>query len=223
VLNLADFDAAGGEREYRRALEMAPGDGTVKSRLGVLLAARGRLQEAAAMLHESLDADPFLTIGYIQYARVLVGLDRLDEAVASIHKAMEQQPGASRLHAVLTEIAIMRGNAAEALSEAKAEPEGFWREFAVTLALQKQNDAAAADAALREFAAKHAENGAFQVAVVYALRKERDQVFTWLSHAFEVRDVGLYLMYSDPFLRQYRDDPRFATLHSKMDPQPAAP
>ena len=60
--------------------------------------------------------------------------------------------------------------------------EGFWREYALTLVQQTQSDRAAADAALKNFIAKYSNNGAFQIAVLHAIRKEPDEMFKLARH-----------------------------------------
>ena len=65
--------------------------------------------------------------------------------------------------------------------------------------------------------------GAFQVAIVYAYRKEADKVFEWLQKSFDARDSGLTQLLVTPFLIDFRDDPRFADICRKLKIPVAAP
>ena len=86
----------------------------------------------------------------------------------------------------------------------------------MALALQIGDDPAAADAALQDVIAKYGEGNAFQIAGIYALRKQPDLMFEWLERAWSNRDPGIsYLLY-DPFLTAYRRDPRFAAFCRKV-------
>ena len=76
-------------------------------------------------------------------------MNRLEEAEAAIRRAIELQPGAVGLHAVLTDIEIRRSNAQAALVAAEQEPPSFYRDAALVRALQSGNDPTAADAALK--------------------------------------------------------------------------
>jgi len=68
---------------------------------------------------------------------------------------------------------------------------------------------------------KDAELAAFQIAEVYALRRDPDQAFAWLDRAWRQRDPGISGLLYDPFLLRYRDDPRFAAFCRKVGlPEP---
>ena len=88
---------------------------------------------------------------------------------------------------------------------------------------QAQGDQSAADAGLKDFIAKDSNSGAFQIAVLYAVRKEPDEMFKWLDTAFATHDSGLSQLAVTPFFRPYRDDPRLTALCQKLNVQlPAA-
>jgi serine/threonine-protein kinase len=108
------------------------------------------------------------------------------------------------------------------LREAQLEPDPFWREYALTLVQQTQPDRSAADTALRNFSSRYASNGAYQIAAIYALRKEPDEMFRWLDIAYDTHDSGLTQLVITPFLSAYRDDPRFIALCQKLGVQLAA-
>src|SRR4029077_16348441 len=113
---------------------------------------------------------------------------------------------------------------AQALANAQLENEGFWRDYAVALAQQVQGDRSAADAALKDFIDKDSIGGAFQVAVLYAIRKEPDQMFKWLDTAYATRDSGLTQLAVTPFFLPYMNHPRFIALCQKLNVQvPSVP
>ena len=224
VLLTADFDASAAEREFRRAQELSPGDAEVIQALAYMQAVQGRLAQAEATARLALASDPLALPPYLNLARILIALGRYDEAAACLGQALVLQPGASRSHAYLTVIDARRGDAKAALEHAGQEPPGFWHNYAMTLAQQLQGDAAAADTALQQFIAGNADNGAFQVAAVYGLRKDPEHMFQWLDRAYEDRDPGMSQLMVTPFLRDYQADPRFAALCARLKiPPPAEP
>ena len=76
--------------------------------------------------------------------------------------------------------------------------------------LQDGPDRAAADAALQALIDRRADSMAYQIAEVYAQRRDLDNAFKWLDRAWANRDPGVaYLLY-DPYLLRLKDDPRFA-------------
>lgn len=59
----------------------------------------------------------------------------------------------------------------------------------------------------------------FQIAVVYALRKEPDKMFEWLERAYTEHDPGLTQLLATPFILDFKDDPRFAAFCQKLKVQ----
>jgi len=217
-----DFRAA--EKEFRRVLESSPNHAVAKSFLGAALSAQGRLAEAEQICREALLLDPLRTISWYNIGRVVVGMARYKEAEDLFYKGLEIQPQASRFHTYLAMLDLVQGRPAEAMANARLETEGFWRDFAIALVQQAQGDRTAADTVLKDFIARDSNGGAFQIAVLYALRKEPDEMFKWLDTAYASRDSGLTQLAVTPFFLPYLSDPRFGALCQKLNVQvPSAP
>jgi serine/threonine-protein kinase len=216
LLLTPDLDFAAAETEFRKAGKLAPADAGPKSALGFLFIAQGRLAEAENMTRQTLALDPLGVTRYLNLARILIGGGRYDEAEAALGKAIALQPAAARLHAYLTTIDMLRGNATAALEDAQLEPKGFWQDYALALAQQAQNDGATADAALQRLIHEDAVSGPFQIAAVYGLRKEPDKMFEWLERAYTEHDSGLTQLLVTPFILTYKNDPRFAAFCQKL-------
>jgi len=212
-----DFRAA--EKEFRRALELSPGDAGAKNALSYALMAQGRLADAEQACRESLLLDPLLTALWYNLGRLAVASGRYQDAEESFRKGLEIQPRAARFHNYLATLNILQTNPTAASQEAQLEPDPFWREYALTLVQQTEPDRGAADIALRNFSSKYASNGAFQIAVIHALRKEPDEMFRWFDIAYTTHDSGLTQLVITPFLYEYRDDPRFVALCQKLGVQ----
>jgi hypothetical protein len=85
----------------------------------------------------------------------------------------------------------------------------------MTMARQIGGDKAAADATLQELIEKDATFSPFQIAEIYALRRDADKTFEWLDRTWANRDPGITSLLTDPFILRYRDDPRFAVYCKK--------
>jgi tetratricopeptide (TPR) repeat protein len=168
-----------------------------------VLATRGDLSQAVALIRQALQINPLYAGGYVQLSNYLEGMGRLDQAVQQMHKAIELEPAGQVHHAFLTMLEIERGDAKAALAAARQEPAGVWRIVAQAFALQALIDTLDGQAA-------------YQIAEVYALRRDPDKTFEWLDRAWAVRDPGVSLLLYDPFILRYRDDPRFAAYCSKV-------
>lgn len=218
-----DFDWRGAEAEYRRALELAPDDGDAKAELSFVLAAFGETDKSIELMQQALVSDPLNVRWYTWLGIRLAANDRLDEAEASLRRAIELQPNASAIHTMLTLIKIQRGDAAAALAAARLEPPGPIQDLALALAKQIGPDRAAADAALQMIIDKYPDAAAYQIAEAYALRHDADKVFEWLDRAAVGRVPELRFLLTDPLLKNYRSDPRFAALCRSLGlPRPGA-
>jgi TolB-like protein/Tfp pilus assembly protein PilF len=212
----ADFDFQAAERYASRALQLAPGDVVAKRTLTDSLMAQGRLDEADVVAKELTSADPLQFATWYNRGLIAVGRGRYSEAKEIFRKTLEVQPSAARVHAQFVALDLQQNNLQAALDDARAEAEGFWRDFAVALALQAGDDRAAADSALRGLLEKYGKVGGFQIAQLYAVRKDPDSMFQWLDTSYANRDGGLTTLFVTLFIRDYRDDPRFAAFCQKL-------
>jgi serine/threonine-protein kinase len=219
-----DLDFRAAEKEFRHVLQSVPSDAAAKSALCLSLMAQGRLTQAEQACREALSLDPLLTTSWYNIGRVVVGMGRYMEAGELFRKGLEIQPRAARFHSYLVILDILQNRPAQAMANAQLESEGFWRDYAVNIAQQTQSDRSTADAALMDFIAKYSNIGPFQIAVLYAIRKEPDEMFKWLGTAYATRDSGLTQLAVTPFFLPYVNDPRFGALCQKLNVQvPSSP
>jgi tetratricopeptide (TPR) repeat protein len=222
VLRGIDLNFAAAEVELRRALELAPQNPDVIGDLAILMCKLGRLDEAVALVQQAIALEPLRAAPHRNLALYLIALGRYDEAEAALRKAIELQPQSAENHTWLTVIQILRGHSGAAVELAKQETDPFWRTYALALAYFANGDRVEADAALKKFIAENADDGGSQIAEVYALRKEPEKMFEWLEHAWATHDSGVSTLLSDPFLRAYKDDPRFIAFGQKIGVMPKA-
>jgi serine/threonine-protein kinase len=214
-----DLDFRAAEKEFRRVLQSAPSDAAAKNALSMALLAQGRLTEAERSCREAISLDPLLTTSRYNIGRVVVGMGRYKEAEELFRKGIEIQPHASRFHSYLVIMDILQNRPAQAMANAQLESEGFWRDYAVNLAQQAQSDRSTADAMLKDFIVRYSNTGPFQIAVLYAARKEPDEMFKWLDTAYATRDSGLTQLAVTPFFLPYVNDSRFVALCQKLNVQ----
>lgn len=131
-----------------------------------------------------------------------------------IKRERDVEPGESITHRTGRTLDFwIIGDAAAALKAAEIEPKGTWQDIA--LALQISSDRAAADAALQKLIKEDATFSPYQIAEVYALRRDADNTLQWLDRTWASRDPGITSLLTDPFILRYRDDPRFAVFCEK--------
>jgi TolB-like protein/Flp pilus assembly protein TadD len=208
ILFSADHDWKQAAAEAQRAHQLAPDKGYLT--LAMVQGALGNAQQAVDLLRHGLSTDPLCAACYDYLARFLPALGEFDEAARAVRKALEINPERYFSRMQLTYVYAMQGNAAAALQAAQQEPPGVWRDEALAMALQVGSDRPAADTALRTAIAKDSGDAAYQIAEIYALRRDPDNMFKWLERASRNRDPGIQLLLTDPPVLRYKDDPRFA-------------
>jgi len=80
-------------------------------------------------------------------------------------------------------------------------------------ALKKKPEA---DAALARLITGNAETAAYQIAEVYAYRRDNDHAFEWLERALRQRDPGISWTRPDVSLARLHDDPRWPAFLRKV-------
>ena len=216
ILLDADFDWKSAETEHKSAVQLAPNDSEAKRGLAVSLAVLGHLTQAVALLRQTVATDPLCAGCYASMAVYLSSLGRFPQASWAIHKAIQMRPGELFDTPWLVFIDTQSGNAAAALHSANGLPPGHWRDLTLAMALQIGPDRAAADAALQTVIAGQADTSAYQIAEIYALRRDPDNLFKWLDRAWKNRDGGIHYLLYDPTILRYRNDPRFAAFCKKV-------
>ena len=211
-----EFDWRSAEFEFREAVRLAPNDRNASGQLGHVLTIQGRAKEGAQLFAAALENDPLDAGWHGTLASNLISLGRFDEAEHHLRRAIALQPGMVGLSGKLAVLEILRGNPQAALAAARQEPPGPFHEIAETQALQVAGPAAAADAALAQLIKQRADFAGYQIAEVYALRKDPDQTFAWLERARSNGDAGVLSMLTDPLLAPLKQDPRFAAFARKV-------
>ena len=86
----------------------------------------------------------------------------------------------------------------------------------LALAHYARDDRPAADAALAEMVARDRNLLAYQIAEVYAWRRETDKAFEWLQIAFDNHDTGMLSLLIDPLMRGLHPDARYSGMLAKV-------
>lgn len=140
----------------------------------------------------------------------------MDAAVTDDKKALELNPDVWQGPIQLSQIYLMQVRSQNALAEVKLVRHDLARTFLYAVAYHALGRQKEAGAALSELIAKHNADGAYQIAQVYAFRKQSNEAFKWLDLAYAQRDSGLIGTNVDPLLRNLHNDPRFAAFLKKI-------
>ena len=217
ILDDYDYDFAGAEREYRRALELNPNYVPARQWRSELLFHLGRHDEAIAEMRRALELDPLSLIVNKIYGDCFYFARRYDEAIVQLNKTLELDPSFAVPHRVLGYIHEMKGDYSGAVEE-----------FAKFQELNGRPDVAAAirrsfaeggwQGYLRTMIGEHrpANLPSYMAARLHAALGETGKAFSELNKAYENREFFLVFLKVDPSLDPLRADPRFAELMRKV-------
>lgn len=184
---------------------------------------RAKRLDPSLGISDSSTRDPRNPAYWFQRGNLLARNGHLSDAEKAIRTGIAMRPDWWIGYMELELVQVRSGEAAAAMATAQHIPAGAWRNFAVALAAQIGDNRATADASLKKLIDYKDGFAAYQIAEVYALRKDPDNMFKWLEHAWTIRDPGLQHLPNDPFLAPYHRDPRFAAFSRKIGlPMPDA-
>ena len=198
---------------YRKAISTDPLRPDFYAGLAGTLSEQGQLDAAEQATRKALALQPDYPGLYFILANIDMARGQLDAAEQAMRKELALHPHEPGVYANLAEIDILRGDFAAAVRDAKQETDPENGPWIRAMAQQINPDRKQADAALHEYIAKNGKTQPYNVAELYALRKQPDAMFEWLQRAWTQHDPNLISnLLSDPFVLTYQHDPRFAAL-----------
>jgi TolB-like protein/DNA-binding winged helix-turn-helix (wHTH) protein/cytochrome c-type biogenesis protein CcmH/NrfG len=211
-----DFDWAGADASFQRAIALEPGNPDILNVAAYSTALFGHFDQGLRLARRSVELDPLNAnlragLGQIEY-----WMGDLDNAVADFKRALELRPQ-DKTHIFLAEIYVIQGRSQDALAEIERVGYDPIRTFLYAMAYHALGRKKESDAALRELIAKYGTVAAFQIAEVYAFRKQLNEAFEWLERAYAQRDGGLVETKVSPLLKSLHNDPRYAALLKKLN------
>jgi tetratricopeptide (TPR) repeat protein len=212
-----DLDWVGAHASFQRAVALDPGNPQIVRTAAGSTAILGRFDEALPLNRRAVSLDPLNADSWESLAETEFFTGRLDEAVADLKKALELNSDVVAAHMVLSQIYVIQGRPQDALPEIRLVRYDSMRANLYPLAYYALGREKESDAALSELIAKYHAGSAYQIAEVYAFRKQSDEAFEWLDRAYAQRDSGLIATKVDPLLQNLHGDPRFAAFLKKLN------
>jgi len=226
VLGLAqtfwDWDWAGAERSFQRALELNPASSDAHYRYSHLLAALGRFDPAIAECRQALLLDPFSpSVGHY-LGRIYYFARRYDEAVAQFQKVLELDPNDYWSNLFLSNVygKLGRFDQAQRHLERACALEGM-SPGQISLLRQVYGEKGLA-AALRELIELTNPRrgvgplGSSAPALLNALIGDVDEAIAWLQRAFDSHTRDLIYVKVEPAYDSLRSDPRFVEIQGRI-------
>jgi tetratricopeptide (TPR) repeat protein len=220
-----EWDFAGGEAEFKKALELDPNDATAHwfyaFDLGMI---GGREQEALAEINRAHQLDPLSLAISVDVGNVYTYARRFDEAIVVCKNVANETPTFADAHSCLANAYWGKKMYPQVIEE--------WKTYGKVTGERSDPDyAAALEQGFRSGGWKGAlsksieimkaqrqtgYSSAYTIADLYADLGDKEQAFQWLNTAFQEHDEGLMGLKTDYLFDPIRSDPRFAELVRKV-------
>jgi serine/threonine protein kinase/TolB-like protein/Tfp pilus assembly protein PilF len=221
VKEMADWDWAGAEAEYRKAIGLNPNDVTSHLWYSALLTNLGRSKEALVENEKALALDPASPQINANHAGILDDMHLYDEALMELNRLIAANPefpvsyGARGI--VYWHLGNQDASVADWAMEMKKNGRQEWAEaFAAGYRKAKLRGACEALIEVLKNEKQREYVSPNEIARFYGLMGDRDHTFEWLENAYAERSGRLEYIKIEVFLEPFHSDPRYVDLLKRM-------
>jgi len=227
VLYISEWDWAGAERSFRRALEISPNHSEAYLNYGSLMETKGDLRLGLQLKQQALERDPASPLVHVQMATSYWNQRRYDEAIVWAERALAIDARHLLAREFLASAYWMKGDFDRLLVENVKQAEAFGVPEAQMAVIRRTIDECrrvfadgGAPAVAREML-KHMPQPApaaanVQLAVLHSQAGDLDAAFEHLDRAIDSRDPALVHLAVAPQWDGLRADPRLAVRLTRM-------
>jgi len=217
-----EWDWAGAEREFKRAIALKPDFVPAHHWYSHVLISQGRFDESLAESLQALALDPLDVAMNFHLGFHYWNARQYDQASAQLEKTLTMDPNHHETHAILSLVYAQQKRYSEAIAQEQKSIElGGWDKrgflgylYAVS---GRRGEAQKLLAQLLD-EGRSKPVSAYNVAKIYTGLGEKEQSFSWLERAIAERDSNLTMpgIKPDVQLDPLRSDPRFQDLLRRM-------
>ena len=216
VLQDYDYDFAGAEKEFKRAIELNPNSPVPRQAYGILLTELERHDEAEIQFQKLFEVDPLSVVGNWIYSFCLFLSRRYDESLERAHQTLELDPNFGVAYLSVAFAYQMKGQyeeSAEAYarcSEVMGLPENAafiresyksgWENFLCAMTSDE----------------RPVTFSSYIIAVFHAALGNTSEAFRELELSLAKRESHIVMVKADPRFDSIRDDDKFAKLTAKI-------
>jgi TolB-like protein/DNA-binding winged helix-turn-helix (wHTH) protein/Tfp pilus assembly protein PilF len=213
-----DWDWAGSETEFKRALELNPGYSSAHHWYAHLLMAESRINEALAESKRALDLDVLSPVTNLHLGWHYVYSRQYDLAIDQLRKTLELDPSYGYAYWYMARAFEQQGKYSDAL-QALGKAQGLLKGNTAVAAdighvYAVSGDKAAALKVLTQLSAlpRGTYISPLEIALIYVGLGRKTDAFQWLDKAYVERSDLLIYVNVDPRFDSIRSDPRFQDL-----------
>ncbi len=221
IMENYDWDWAGAEEQYQRAIDINPGYATAHEWYASFLRNMGRHEEAVEEIHRAVELDPLSLPIRSTFGGILIFGRRYDEAIEQYRKLRELDPRFDPYG--LGDAFLNKGMVDEAIAEFEGGPGASDRNPESLLGLGRSLAMAGRKAEGRKVLHELLEVAGrkyvspYKIARVYVAVGDLDEAMRRLAEAYEERNPNMVWLRADPGLDPLRPNPRFQDLLRRMN------
>jgi len=215
------WDFAGGEAAYRRAISLSPREAGLHKYYSQYMRAMGRWEDAIAEAQRAQELDPLGVETNTALGVTYFWAGQVDRAIDRLRKTLELEPGSALVHEHLADVYARKGMHKEAIDELRqaltlSDADSLAIALVADYVSSGYEDAMAnfrrAQLAAVTEASKVRYVSPMEFATVYANLGDRQQAFRWLERAVDDHSPWLYFLKTDPTFDTLHGDLRFEAL-----------
>jgi TolB-like protein/DNA-binding winged helix-turn-helix (wHTH) protein/Tfp pilus assembly protein PilF len=214
-----EWDWATAEREYKRAVQLNPGDSQVHHWYAGYLTYVGRFDEAISEARRARDLDPLSLPVNNALAGRLLAAGRNDEALEQVNKTIQLDPHFAPANQTLGWVYLHAGKRMQAIEEfQKALQLSGTNDTDLMLdlgfAYATTGDQEKARRILAKLRRLHERRlvPSGSIGILYGALGDLNEAFVWMEKAYQERDPQLTYLKTGRRFEPFRHDPRFLDL-----------
>jgi serine/threonine protein kinase/TolB-like protein/Tfp pilus assembly protein PilF len=216
-----EWDWAGAEGEYKRAIELNPGYASAHHWYGWYLALMGRLNESIVVVKRASELDPLSLEITTDLGLSFFFARQYALAIEQFEKAIEMDPNSIWTRFFMGWAREQKGDYAEAIEEYRRaarldDSPLIMAALGHTFVMAGQRDEAQRVFEEMKQMAESRHVSPYHFAIIHAALGERDEAFEWLEQCYRARSEALVWLKVDPRLDTLRTDPRFIDLQRRV-------
>ena len=219
------WDIAGGEQEFRRAIDLNPDNPVAHHWYANALLALHRLPEAVAEIDRAQALNPASSAVLADKGNILYAAGRQDEALSLLKQMESREPSFRSLHFYLKHVYFRSKDYPNFLSESQKDALVVHDDAALAIATAAEKGFSAGgakgmlEAMLRVRRKLYAQHSVppTDLAETLALLGNKKEALKYLEAAYDQRDSALLFVETDPEFDVLHDEPAYRHLLARMN------
>jgi TolB-like protein/DNA-binding winged helix-turn-helix (wHTH) protein/Tfp pilus assembly protein PilF len=210
-----DYDWAGTEREYLKAVELNPNDATVRQWYGEFLALYGRNDESIVQMEKARELDPTSLSTNNALALPLIRANQIEKALEVTSKVLEMDANFAWAYHYHSRALLLKGDYEKSVETCRkaldASNQSIFLKSNLAYALARAGNKAETRKILLELQEKSRIDyvSPYNFAIIHNALDEREETYKYLNQAIDERDSLIISLKGDTVFRNLHNDTKF--------------